>query len=383
MQTRLPFSPLNSQFFKPNSVISFGCGRDGTMVNPTGSDMTGFDPFRRELVEIARAERRAFKWKAGKAFFGMPKELWLATKQLFQSSKVSNELQSFRPNPSKLYEHVKALTKLDRSYTNLPETNAAAQYIQKEWESQGLAVEQQPFDTPRGQFKNLMVSFGPKDAPRLVIGAHYDVCITEYPGGFKPGADDNASSVAAMLELSRLLKEKAPQLKYRVDLVAYANEEPPFFRTRYMGSNIHAQALKDAKVDVKGMLALDCIGYYTDKKNSQQLPPLMNLMYPTVGNFIGVVGEFNSLNLVRKAKQGFKVHSSIPVQGMSAPSFVPGVDFSDHQNYTKHGWPAVMITDTAMNRNPNYHHNSDTIETLNFEKMADVVQGIYGFAVNF
>jgi hypothetical protein len=95
------------------------------------------------------------------------------------------------------------------------------------------------------------------------------------------------------------------------------------------------------------------------------------------------VGEFNSINLVKKAKQGFKVHSTIPVQGMSAPSFIPGVDFSDHQNYTKHGWPGVMITDTAMNRNPNYHHSSDTIDTLNFEKMADVVQGLYGLAVNF
>lgn len=361
-----------------NQGIAFGCGRDKPPAPK--SSLKGFKVFRAQLADNARSQQRKFIWQAVRTVLTSP---LVVIPQLFKSTRVGKAQPAMRPEAKTLHDHVNALTQWERSYLNMKDTASARDYIQQAWTGQGLTVETQPVETPRGTFSNMMVSFGPKDAPRIIVGAHYDVCVTEYPGGFKPGADDNTSSVSAILELTRLLKAHAPKLKYRIDVVAFANEEPPFFRSEHMGSAVHAQSLKAANVPIKAMLALDCIGYFSDKKNSQKLPPLMDWLYPTTGNYIAMVGELGSLNLVRKAKKGFRKHATIPTYALSAPALIPGIDFSDHQNYSKYGWPAIMVTDTAMNRNPNYHKNSDTPDTLNYEKMADVVQGLYGLLVNF
>ena len=213
---------------------------------------------------------------------------------------------------------------------------------------------------------------------RLVVGAHYDVY------GENPGADDNASGTAGLLELARLLKSQNPDLKYRVDLVAYTLEEPPFFRTEFMGSAVHAKSLFDAGIKVKGMISMDMIGYFSDAPKSQDYPlGLLKLFYPAVGNYIAVVGNLGNVGMVRKVKKEMKKAAALKVRSINAPASLPGIDFSDHRNYWKYDFDAVMITNTAFYRNKNYHEPTDTPETLNYEKMAEVVKGIYGAVVNY
>ena len=209
------------------------------------------------------------------------------------------------------------------------------------------------------------------------MGAHYDVCEEQ------PGADDNASGIAGLLAVAGLFQKYAPRLDYRIDFAAYTLEEPPVFRSESMGSYIHARSLHDAGVEIMGMACLEMIGYYTDAPKSQEYPlSLMKLFYPTRGDFIGVVGNFGSRRLTRHFK-GALALTTLPVESLTAPAFLPGVDFSDHLNFWKYGHPAVMITDTAFYRDPNYHAASDVIETLDFAKMQEVVKGLYWALINF
>jgi Zn-dependent M28 family amino/carboxypeptidase len=205
-----------------------------------------------------------------------------------------------------------------------------------------------------------------------VIGAHYDVA------GDTPGADDNASGVAGLLELGRLLHQYAVPLKYPIMLVVFPLEEPPFFNTRFMGSAVHAQSLAKQGQTVRLMICLEMIGYFSDAPGSQRLPlPLMRLAYPTVGNFIALVSHLGSLRWLGTFRQSFEAGCSIPVEQLSAPKLVPGVALSDHINYWRQGYQALMLTDTAMYRNPHYHMPTDTITTLDFKRMAEVIRGVY------
>jgi hypothetical protein len=149
-----------------------------------------------------------------------------------------------------------------------------------------------------------------------------------------------------------------------------------------MGSFVHAKSLHDERATVLGMVSLEMIGYYSDAPKSQFYPlPLMRLFYPSQGNFIGVVGNFSSSRLITHFRDTVKL-AAIDAESLKAPFFVIGVDFSDHMNYWKFGYPAIMITDTAFYRNPNYHSESDTIDTLNFDKMKEVIKGVYWALVN-
>jgi Zn-dependent M28 family amino/carboxypeptidase len=225
-------------------------------------------------------------------------------------------------------------------------------------------------------YTNVIGTMGTDGAERVVVGAHYDVC------GEQPGADDNASAVAGLLEVSRLLNPFASTLKYRVDFVAYTLEEPPFFGTPEMGSYVHAQSLHEDGVKVRGMISLEMIGYFTDEEDSQDYPlPLMKLFYPSKGDFIGVVGNFRSRALVKEVK-GHMSAAPINVESLSAPAIVPGVNFSDHRSYWEFGYPAVMVTDTAFFRNPHYHRVSDVAETLDFDTMKEVVKGVAWTVLN-
>ena len=210
----------------------------------------------------------------------------------------------------------------------------------------------------------------------MIVGAHYDVCEDQ------PGADDNASAIAGLLEISRIINIYKDNLKYRVDFVAYTLEEPPFFTTEAMGSYVHAKEIHDRKIDVRGMICLEMIGFFTEEKTQQYPLPLMKIVYPIKGNFIGVVGDFNSVSLVNEVSKYIKT-AAIDVSKLYAPAAVPGVDFSDHRSYWSFGYKAVMITDTAFYRNPNYHSESDTIDTLDFDKMVEVVSGLCFAIMNF
>jgi hypothetical protein len=272
-----------------------------------------------------------------------------------------------------LYSTVRHLSGLSpaRSYRNIGALNRAADFIRSEFQRYGYRPLEQKYKVEGIEYRNVIASYGPEAGPRFVVGAHYDVA------GEKPGADDNASGVAGLLALAELFKKHSPETGFRIDFVAYTLEEPPFFMTENMGSYIHAKSLHDARTKVKGMIGLEMIGFYSDALNSQIYPlPFMKLFYPSRGNFIGVIGNFASYRLVTHVKNRVR-DADIGVESLMAPSCLIGVDFSDHRNYWKFGYAAVMITDTAFYRNPNYHSASDTIDTLNFDKMKEVVKGLY------
>lgn len=274
-------------------------------------------------------------------------------------------------DPQKLKEHVKTLseTLAPRDAGHPENLERVADYIVGRLESFTSRVETQPYTADGMTVRNVRSFFGSETEERIVIGAHYDVA------GPYPGADDNASGVAGLLELARLMSDE--ELPLQVELVCYPLEEPPYFYTKNMGSYIHAKSLKDEGENVRAMIALEMIGYFSDDEESQSYPlSLLRPFYPSVGNYIAVVGKLFQKGLVRKVKKAMKNAGSLPVESINAPKLVPGIAFSDHLNYWRHGFPAVMITDTAMYRNPNYHSPTDTADTLDYKKMAQVVDGV-------
>ncbi len=270
--------------------------------------------------------------------------------------------------------HVEAITSRGarRHWANHEALAETESLIREAWQDAGFTVSEQPFTVGEATYRNLTISHGPADAPRLIVGAHMDVC------GEQDGADDNASALAALIELARLLAEHKPELGYRIDLVAFNLEEPPFFRTRDMGSAFYARALRDESVAVKAMIALDCIGYFSDEPGSQAYPiPLLRMLYPGRGNFIAIAGRIGDYTLVRALKARMKGGCDIDVRSINAPAFLPGVDFSDHQNFWHEGYPAVLITNTAFYRNNRYHTARDTADTLDYPRLAEVIRGLY------
>jgi hypothetical protein len=278
------------------------------------------------------------------------------------------------PLPADLRRHVEALTDLGgfRSYQHPDVLDRAADYISSQWRAAGFEVEEQAYEVDGVTVRNLVTGYGPETSSVVVLGAHYDVC------GDQDGADDNASAVASVLELARLLGEHRPTVARRIELVAFTLEEPPFFRTGDMGSAVHARSLRQRGVRVAAMLCLEMVGYFSDRPHSQRFPaPGLGLLYPHTGDFIAVVGNLGSRRLTHEVKARMAGVSAVPVHSINAPALLPGVDFSDHLSYWREGIPAVMVTDTAFFRNPNYHLPSDTADTLDYDRMAEVVRGLY------
>ena len=247
---------------------------------------------------------------------------------------------------------------------------AAAAYIRKTLEAAGYAVNVQPF-TSRGVSVNNLEAVLPGNALAkeiIVVGAHYD-SVTD-----SPGANDNASGVAAMLELARLLA--GTSLPRSVHFVAFANEEAPFFYGDEMGSNRYAARAQAQGARIEAMLSLETIGYYTDQAGSQRYPFPFNLFYPNTGNFIGFVGNLSSRGLVRRAVGAFRAHTAFPAEGVAAPSGIEGVHWSDHWSFWEAGYPAIMVTDTAPFRYPYYHRATDVPGALDYVGMARVTGGL-------
>ena len=275
-------------------------------------------------------------------------------------------------SPQGLEAHVRFLTERRpaRNWSHRDSLTQVAEYIGNAFEAAGARVEMQEFLADGECYQNVRGFFGPEVGERLIVGAHYDVA------GELPGADDNASGVAVLIELAHRLG--AERWGAPVELVAFSLEEPPFFRTESMGSAVHARSLTAEGVDVLGMINLEMVGYFSDAPDSQSYPVAgMEASYPTVGNFIAVVGRPEDAALVDTVHSEMDAASPLPVVKLLAPASVTGVDFSDHLNYWASGETALMITDTSFYRNPHYHEASDTAETLDFARMRHVVEGTY------
>lgn len=251
--------------------------------------------------------------------------------------------------------------------TGKGELEESADYIERQFQAAGYAVERQEFtaDRPPQKFFNL-VAERKGDAEIVVVGAHYDSVYST------PGADDNASGVAILLELARSLKES----KHTVRFVAFTNEEPYYFQTDKMGSLVYARRCREAGAPIVAMLSLETLGYYKDEPGTQKYPFPLGLLYPSRGNFVGFVGNVSSRALTHRVIGSFRRHAQFPSQGAALPSFIPGVGWSDHWSFWKAGYPAVMVTDTAPFRNPHYHQATDKPETLDFLRMARVTTGL-------
>ena len=214
--------------------------------------------------------------------------------------------------------------------------------------------------------------FMPWMAEIVIIGAHYDsVSVT-------PGADDNASGVAVLLALARELSGSKPERTLR--LVAFTNEEPIYFQTEFMGSRVHARGCKARGEQVAAMLSLECLGYFTDEKKTQKYPFPLSIFYPSRGNFVAVVGNRESKALVKRVRHGILAEKTIPCESIAMPDVLPGIGWSDHWSFWQEGYPAVMLTDTALNRNANYHRAGDTASTLNYPKMMATTRAILAVA---
>jgi Zn-dependent M28 family amino/carboxypeptidase len=249
----------------------------------------------------------------------------------------------------------------------------AAQFIEKEFESLGMEVESQSYGTYSTRVKNLIVEKRGRNTakPLIIIGGHYDTVVNT------PGADDNASGVAGLLELARLLREYPNERT--IQFVAFTLEEPPYFHTAKMGSQMYAKRLKLDRIRVELMISLEMIGYAGGHLKQSYPFPLMRMLgrYPRTGDFIGIVGNIQTRYLVGVVKKAMRRRYTIGVESLSAPGFIPPLYLSDHSSFWKYKYPALMITDTAFLRNPNYHNPGDTDDTLNYDFLAEVVKGVY------
>jgi hypothetical protein len=272
-----------------------------------------------------------------------------------------------------LYRHVAHLT-VDigsRSIYEHEKLKKTEDYIYSTLERMGYKPQRQKVPYEDQSYNNIIVTLKGAATPdeTVLIGAHYDTI------SGTPGADDNASGVAMLLETARMLKEFNPGRT--LCLVFFALEEPPVFRTAYMGSAVYARQAKERGEKIVAMLCLEMLGYFSEKEGAQTYPiPVMRLFYPSRPDFIGVVGNLRSRRLVKEVARCLRKHASIPVETLSTVSIVPGVDFSDHKSFWEEGYPAVMLTDTAFYRNPKYHTSSDTIDTLDFSRMTDLLTGL-------
>ncbi len=274
-----------------------------------------------------------------------------------------------------LEEHLTKLTKTEpaRNYQNLQVLNSVAAYIHADLSKYCDTVYYQKYLVEGVEYKNVVGLIRGQQNERVVVGAHYDVA------GNQQGADDNASGVTGLLELARILEKE--ELIYTVELVAYTLEEPPFFRTEYMGSFIHAKSLVESGAKVKGMICLEMIGFFSDEKGSQDYPlPHKVAIYGSKGDYIMIVQRFGDGDFGDDIKSLMKSNKQIETKSIKAPSSLPGIDFSDHLNYWKYDIPAIMVTNTAFYRNKNYHKTSDTMEILDLEKMSAVINEV-GYAI--
>jgi len=282
--------------------------------------------------------------------------------------KLDTEMEASR---DRLRAHVYSLAGEigERHYQKRDALDEAALYIEQSFKEMGYNPVSEVYSSKL--YRNIVVNlYGREKRDEIIIiGAHYDTV------WLSPGADDNASGVSALLELARALRQEP--LSRTVRLAAFSNEEWPFFGRDKMGSHVNARNSYDRSELITGMISLEMLGYYSTKENSQVYPKPLNYFYPDKGNFIALVSNFTSRNLLRETITEFRRTSQFPSEGLIAPQFlVPDIKRSDNSSFWSHGYPAVMVTDTSNYRNRNYHKSQDLPDSLDYESMARIVEGL-------
>lgn len=257
-----------------------------------------------------------------------------------------------------------------RSFDDPKGREACLDYMEGYWGSFGLSTERQAYSADNYTFENLICTLEGNNSRRIVIGAHYDSC------GHLPGADDNASAVASLLELGRLLSSVAKSRRPQIELVAYCTEESPYFRTEHMGSYIHADRLT-YQPDM--VIVLEMLGYFSNEPNSQEYPMgFMKWLYPRKANFLSIVARKNEWKQTRQLKKKLIVESNgLPYRSINSPFSFDGIERSDHRNYWLKGMKALMVTDTSFYRNPHYHSAEDLPETLNIPHIGSFTRALF------
>jgi len=273
-----------------------------------------------------------------------------------------------------LRRHVGTIAAREHNVANHDELEQVARYIEGTLSALGYAVGRQEFTADGKPVRNIDVTIEPPagitDPAVIVVGAHYDSA----PG--TPGANDNASGAAAVIELARLLRDLAGTSTKRIRLVLFVNEEPPYFMTAAMGSVRYAHALAERRERVIAMYSLETIGFYSSEPGSQIYPAPFGFLFPDRGDFVAFVGLLGARALLRETIGSFRSHTAFPSIGGVAPGFIPGIAWSDHWAFASEGFQAVMVTDTAPFRYPHYHQPSDTPDKVDVESLARVVKGI-------
>jgi len=254
--------------------------------------------------------------------------------------------------------------------------NDAAAYIENEFQRSGYAVNIQSFSADSVEVRNLEAELPGRDGGGgiVVLGAHYDSVIG------CPGANDNATGVAALIEIARALAGESPF--HAIRFVAFVNEEPPFFQTGEMGSRMYARRCKKRNENIVGMLSLETIGYYSNEEGSQHYPFPFSLFYPNTANFVGFVGNLSSRSLVGRVKSAFASKTDFPCESAAVPGWLTGIGWSDHWSFWQEGYPALMVTDTALFRYDHYHTAGDTPDKIEYEQLTRVVAGLVGVAAD-
>ena len=269
----------------------------------------------------------------------------------------------------RLEDHVRMLSENigERSAFQPSQLEAASDYIANHFNASGYDVEVLPYTVQGQTFKNIQaVKAGSSEI--LIIGAHYDTVLGT------PGADDNAAGIAVLLELARLVENL--NLNKTVRFVAFSTEEPPLFQTNDMGSLVYARSSRNKAENIVGMISLEMVGFYSDKKGSQTYPLWYGLFHPSQGNFIGVISDFRARAWKNQVTAALKDSTSLPVESAWGFRAIAGIDWSDHWSFWQQGYPAIMITDTGPYRNPHYHRKTDTFETLDYDRMAELTKGL-------
>ena len=279
-----------------------------------------------------------------------------------------------RETSARLLRHIRAIASRPHNIEHYDELEKAARTIESELSALGYQPAPQIYQVEGRAVRNIEVTIEPVQpaASRgtIVLGAHYD----SY--GNAPGANDNGTGTAAVIELARLLSDLRNKTDVRIRLVLFVNEEPPYFKTTDMGSYRYARLLAERREPVLGMISLETLGCFVDEPGSQRYPPPLGLLYPSKGDFIAFVAMTGSRDLMRALIGSFRNHTKFPTVGGVAPGFVPGIDWSDHWSFEQFRYPAVMITDTALFRYPHYHRPSDTPDKVDVEKLACITHGI-------
>lgn len=274
---------------------------------------------------------------------------------------------------TRLQQHVLVLAGHigERNLTRSAALEASAQYIERQFKRMGYSVKLQTYSIGVNRVRNIIAEIKGQRKPQsiLIVGAHYDSVAGS------PGANDNASGVAAMLELARIFAKTKPA--YSIRFIAFVNEEPPYFKTSIMGSRVYVDHILNESPHIIGMFSLETMGYYRSDKKTQHYPLPFNYFYPEQGNFIAFVGNLYSRDFLHRSLSLFRQHTKFPSEGVASPSWITGIDWSDHGSFWKYDYPALMVTDTAIFRYPHYHTARDLPRYINFDYLARVVTGLY------